>query len=59
MPSTTYVDDLTLSGPADAHEAFWAKLTKMINVAPPKPIFRVLGHNHVFIHGPQSLKSMI
>ena len=49
---STYVDDLTLSGPADAHEAFWAKLTKMINVEPPEPIFRVLGRNHVFIDGP-------
>ena len=38
---STYVDDLTLSGPADAHEAFWEKLTKMINVEPPRPIFRV------------------
>ena len=49
---STYVDDLTLSGPADAHEAFWEKLTKLINVEPPKPIFRVLGRNHVFIDGP-------
>ena len=49
---STYVDDLTLSGPADAHEAFWAKLTNMINVEPPEPIFRVLGRNHVFIGGP-------
>ena len=49
---STYVDDLTLSGPADAHEAFWAKLTKMINVEPPEPIFRVLGRNHVLIDGP-------
>ena len=24
----------------------------MINVEPPKPIFRVLGRNHVFIDGP-------
>ena len=49
---STYVDDLTLKGPADAHEAFWAKLTKMINVEPPEPIFRVLGRNLVFIDGP-------
>ena len=49
---STYVDDLTLSGPADAHEAFWEKLTKMINVEPPEPIFRVLGRNHVFIDAP-------
>ena len=49
---STYVDDLTLSGPADAHEAFCEKLTKLINVEPPEPIFRVLGRNHVFIDGP-------
>ena len=49
---STCVDDLTLSDPADAHEAFWEKLTKMINVEPPEPIFRVLGRNHVFIDGP-------
>ena len=49
---STYVDDLTLSGPKDAHEAFWAKLTKMINVEPFEPIFRVLGRTRVFIHGP-------
>ena len=48
---STCVDDLTLSGPADAHEAFWAKLTKMINVEPPDQS-RVLGRNHVFIDGP-------
>ena len=45
-------DDLTLSGAADAHEAFWEKLTRMINVEPPEPIFRVLGRNHVFIDAP-------
>ena len=49
---STYVDDLTLSGPADAHEAFGEKLTKLINVEPPEPIFRVLGRHHVFIDGP-------
>ena len=37
----TYVDDLTLSGPADAHEAFWEKHTQMINVERPEPTFRV------------------
>ena len=49
---STYVDDLTLSGPADAHEACWAKLTTIIDVEPPEPIFRVLGRNQVFIDGP-------
>ena len=40
---STYVDDLTLSGPTDAHEAFWAKLTKMINVEPPSRSLGCLG----------------
>ena len=40
---STYVDDLTLSGPADAHEAFWAKLTNMVNVGLPSRSFGCLG----------------
>ena len=46
---STYVDDLTLSGPAEAHQAFWEQLTALIDVEPPEPIYRVLGRNHVHV----------
>ena len=40
---STYVDDLTLSGPAENHQDFWEQLTALIDVEPPEPIYRVLG----------------
>ena len=43
---STYVDDLTLSGPSDQHQKFWEKLTSLVDVEPPEPIYRVLGRNH-------------
>ena len=46
---STYVDDLTLSGPAENHQGFWEQLTALIDVEPPEPIYRVLGRNHVLI----------
>ena len=46
---STYVDDLTLSGPVEQHKPFWDKLTKLVNVEPPEPIYRILGRNHVTI----------
>ena len=44
---STYVDDLTLAGPADQHDAFWSKLTSVVDIEPPEPIYRILGRNHV------------
>lgn len=49
---STYVDDFTLAGPKDAHDPFWAKLTKMINVEPTEPISKKLGHSHYYINAP-------
>ena len=46
---STYVDDLTLSGPSEQHKPFWDKLTSLVNVEPPEPIYRILGRNHVNI----------
>ena len=45
---STYVDDLTLAGPTDQHEAFWAKLTSVVDIEPPEPIYRILGRNHLY-----------
>lgn len=44
---STYVDDLTLAGPADQHDAFWSKLTSVVDIEPPEPIYRILGRNHI------------
>ena len=44
---STYVDDLTLAGPSDQHDAFWAKLTSVVDIEPPEPIYRILGRNHL------------
>ena len=43
----TYADDLTLAGPTEAHEPFWAKLTSVVDIEPPGPIYRILGRNHL------------
>ena len=45
---TIYVDDLMLSGPADAHEAFWEKLGKDVVIEPPEELHRYLGRHHTF-----------
>ena len=45
---STYVDDLTLSGPAEAHDKFWKQLTSQVDVEPPEPIYRILGRNHIY-----------
>ena len=47
MLLSTYVDDLTLAGPSDQHDAFWAKLTSGVDIEPPEPIYRILGRNHL------------
>ena len=46
---STYVDDLTLAGPVDQHQKFWEKLTSLVDVEPPEPIYRVLGRNHSIV----------
>ena len=51
---STYVDDLTLSGPAEAHDKFWKQLTSQVDVEPPEPIYRILGRNHVVTKLPDS-----
>ena len=43
------MDDLTLSGPTEAHEPFWAKLTSVVDIEPPEPIYRILGRNHLIM----------
>ena len=46
---STYVDDLTLAGPSEAHEPFWTKLTSVVDLEPPEPIYRILGRNHLIM----------
>ena len=45
---STYVDDLTLSGPSEHHAPFWYKLLSEVNVEPPETIYRILGRKHVY-----------
>ena len=49
---STYVDDLTLSGPQEERQRFWDRLTALVDVEPPEPVFRVLGRNHYVIDSP-------
>ena len=49
---STYVDDLTLSGPQEEHQSFWAELSSLVDVEPPEPVYRVLGRNHYVINAP-------
>ena len=44
---TIYVDDLMISGPAEAHEEFWAELAKDVHIEAPEPLDRFLGRHHV------------
>lgn len=41
-----YVDDFTLSGPAEAHDEFWAKLSQHVDLEPCSELGRVLGRQH-------------
>ena len=43
-----YVDDLLLSGPAAAHDEFWSRLGKEVNIEPPESIDRYLGRHHAY-----------
>ena len=53
-----YVDDLTLSGDATLHRAFWQEMRKHINIEPEvyigKEGSRFLGGNHCAIHEVQT-----
>ena len=51
---STYVDDLTLAGPSDQHDAFWAKLTSVVDIDSPQPIYRILGRNHLVMPLPKT-----
>ena len=45
---SVYVDDLLLSGPEKAHDAFWKRLAAAgIRLDAPEPLDRFLGRNHV------------
>jgi hypothetical protein len=43
---TVYVDDLLLSGPADAHDAFWAALRPKVDLEEVTSLERFLGRGH-------------
>ena len=43
-----YVDDLLLSGPEEAHDDFWSKLSGEVNIEPPEDLDRYLGRHHSF-----------
>ena len=45
---TVYVDDLLVSGPAVAHQAFWDKLRKQVDVDEVTSLDRFLGRHHKF-----------
>jgi len=48
---TVYVDDLLLSGPAEAHAAFWKRLReKGIKLEDPEKLDRFLGRTHAPLH---------
>ena len=48
LPMSTYVgDDSTPAGPADQHDAFWAKLASVVDIEPLEPIYRTLGRNAI------------
>jgi hypothetical protein len=51
---STYVDDLTLAGPTEEHEPSSAKLTSVVDIEPPEPIYRILGHNHLVMPSTQA-----
>ena len=44
---TLYVDDIVLSGPECAHDAFWAEVQSHLEIEPPSPVDRVLGRKHL------------
>jgi hypothetical protein len=54
---TVYVDDLLLSGPADAHAAFWAALRPKVDLEEVTSLERFLGrgHDEVNVDGKRAL----
>ena len=44
---TVYVDDLLLSGPEGAHDAFWQLLGSKVKIGEPENLDRFLGRKHV------------
>lgn len=43
---SVYVDDLTLSAPAENHEKFWELVRKKVQLEDPLPLTKVLGRGH-------------
>ena len=43
---TVYVDDFTLSGTEAAHQQFWDKIRKLVDLEPETGLERVLGRHH-------------
>ena len=43
-----------MAGPEEAREPFWAKLTSVVDIEPPEPIYRILARNHVVMPLSQS-----
>ena len=43
---TVYVDDLLLSGPEKAHDAFWKRLGADVDLDPYEPLNRFIGRDH-------------
>ena len=54
---TVYVDDFTLSGPAEHHAKFWETLRKQVDLEPETDLERILGRHHdkVLIDGRECL----
>ena len=51
---SSYVDDLTLAGPSDAHDPFWKKFTSHVDIEPAEKVYRILGRNHVDLKLPKT-----
>ena len=52
-----YVDDFTLSGPAESHEKFWGILREKVQLEDPLPLDKVLGRGHCHHEGGLALTS--
>ena len=54
---SVYVDDFTLSGPAESHEKFWGILREKVQLEDPLPLDKVLGRGHCHHEGGLALTS--
>ena len=54
---SVYVDDFTLSGPAESHEKFWGILREKVQLEDPSPLDKVLGRGHCLHEGGLALTS--